>query len=175
MDQNTHSRLSLVLGGNRSGKSRRGEEIALATGLPVAYVATCPRDLDEEMSERIERHRRERAPGIRTIENQVDLAAIAAANPGHCLLLDCLTLWLYIQTSKYSNHDEILAELGQAMEASLGRVQWVIVSSEIGLGIVPADAESRRFRDLSGSAHQLLGRLADRVELMVAGIPLRVK
>jgi adenosylcobinamide kinase/adenosylcobinamide-phosphate guanylyltransferase len=76
---------------------------------------------------------------------------------------------------KYSNHDEILAELGQAVETSLDRVQWVIVSSEIGLGVVPADAESRRFRDLSGSAHQLLGRLADRVELMVAGIPLRVK
>ena len=168
-------RVSLVLGGTRSGKSRRGEELALGSGRPVAYVATCPRDLDEEMSERIARHQRERAPGILTIENQFDLAAIAKAHPGYCLLLDCLTLWLYGQSLKHESHEEILSQLFQGVKSSLEKVNWVIVSSEIGLGIVPADPESRKFRDLNGSAHQLLGQLADRVELMVAGIPLRVK
>ena len=75
----------------------------------------------------------------------VDLAEIAAVNPSHCLLLDWLTLWLYIQTSKYSHHGEILAELGQSIEASLNWRQWILLSNELCFGIVPVDAESQCF------------------------------
>jgi len=166
--------ITLILGGARSGKSRRAEELALAGDRPVAYVATCPSGTDPEMRERIAHHRASRPQGFKTVEDTYDLGAIAREHPDHCLILDCLTLWLFVQTERQRSEAEILAELETGLKGR-GRARWVIVSNEIGLGVVPLSAETRAFRDLAGRANQRVAALAEHVELMVAGVPLIVK
>jgi adenosylcobinamide kinase / adenosylcobinamide-phosphate guanylyltransferase len=167
--------LSLVLGGARSGKTQRAEELALASGLPVTYVATCLSGIDQEMDARIARHRGARPESFATIENRHDLAGIAEECPGSCLVLDCLTLWLFCMSEKGLTEEEILTTLEHELERSRDRVSWIIVSSEIGLGVVPMTRETRAFRDLSGRAQQVVARLANQVEFMIAGLPMVVK
>jgi adenosylcobinamide kinase/adenosylcobinamide-phosphate guanylyltransferase len=171
------SGITLVLGGARSGKTRRAQELAEATGLPLGYVATCPPYDDLEMMARIDKHRAERSPHFATIEGRYDLADIARQHAGHCLVLDCLTLWLYVMQERLGagGGPQVLSDLKAGLTESRSQVRWIIVSSEIGLGVVPMDGATRAFRDLAGSAHQLVGGLADKVELMVAGLPLTVK
>ncbi len=167
--------LTLVLGGARSGKTQHAQDLAIASGLPVGYVATCPVRTDAEMDHRITRHRQSRPATFLTIEGQYDLGAIARQHQGHCLILDCLTLWLFVLSEQGLAEADILSQLAAGLEASQSVASWVIVSNEIGLGVVPASRETRAFRDLSGFAHQLVGRYADSVQLMVAGLPLKVK
>ena len=167
--------IKFVLGGARSGKTQRADTLAIESGRPVIYVAACPTGIDTEMDARIERHRESRPKSFATIENRHDLAQIAREHGGSCLILDCLTLWLYTMTERGLSEADILALLEGELTASREHASWIIVSSEIGLGVVPIHRETRAFRDLSGRAQQVVARLASRVEFMVAGIPMVVK
>lgn len=173
-------RLVLVLGGTRSGKSRFGLARAgeLSGGGPVTYLATA-RPGDPELDDRIAGHRRARPASWPTIEVGADLAgAIRTPEPGVTLLLDGLTLWLSaVAGDAPADVDAILdgplAEAQAAIRDRPGAV--VVVSDEIGLGMVPLDPLARAFRDLQGLAHQRLGTDADEVHLLVAGLPLTLK
>ncbi|MFC5308049.1 bifunctional adenosylcobinamide kinase/adenosylcobinamide-phosphate guanylyltransferase [Azospirillum picis] len=170
--------LTLVLGGARSGKSRYAEGLVTALGGPRVYVATS-RIWDAEMAERVARHREDRGPGWTTVEEPRDLTGMlrrhAAAGTG--LLVDCLTLWL---TNLMMAEEEGLADVAaetvalvDLLPALPGRV--VLVSNEVGLGIVPDNAMARRFRDHAGRLHQSIAAVAPRVVLTVAGLPMFVK
>ena len=165
------ARLTLILGGARSGKSSRA--IALCPP-PRVFVATAEA-LDAEMAERIARHRADREGDWRVTEAPLDLAgALAgAAAPGTAVLVDCLTLWL-------SNliHAERDPEAGtEALLAAIPGLpgEIVMVSNEVGMGIAPATALGRAFRDVQGRANQRVAAAADRVEFVIAGLPMVLK
>lgn len=168
----------LVLGGARSGKTRHALEIAEGLHgdmkLAPVYVATA-QAFDGEMTDRIERHQAERGPHWRTVEAPMDLAAAIrdASDDDTVLLVDCLTLW--ISNLMLADRDpEAEAEgLIAALNAAPGPV--IVVSNEVGLGIVPENALARRFRDVQGRLNQLIASVADRVEFIAAGLPLRLK
>ena len=168
-----HPKLTLVLGGARSGKSRYAESLIAATPPPWVYVATA-QALDAEMAERIAHHRKRRGDGWHTIEEPHDLQdAIDAAPAGAAVLVDCLTLWL---TNRMLAEANMEVETGR-LEAALARRNGltVLVSNEVGSGIVPDNALARWFADLQGRLNQRLAACADRVVLLVAGLPLIVK
>lgn len=169
--------MTLILGGSRSGKSRRAESLAAASGLPVTYVATCDTSLmDEEMRARVGQHRAQRPGDWRTIEDRFDLANVLGEQEGRLLLIDCLTLWLAWQQMQNRGEDASLRELDAVLEtASQKRLALIMVSNELGMGMVPVTSESRGFRDLCGRANQLAASHATRVEFMIAGLPLLLK
>jgi adenosylcobinamide kinase/adenosylcobinamide-phosphate guanylyltransferase len=169
--------LHLILGGSRSGKSRRAEEIAAVRGVPVTYVATYVTNRsDPEMEDRVARHRKQRPAHWTTIENRFDLKCLFQEQKDSLILLDCLTLWLSYRQMTGSSEAVIVEELEDAVRSiSTGSVGLIVVSNELGLGLVPSSPESRGFRDLTGRANQLMARLASRVEFMVAGLPLPLK
>ena len=165
----------LILGGARSGKSGLAERRAAASGLRVTYVATA-RALDAEMAERLRRHR-QRRPGDWGLEEEplalaAGLTRIAA--PGRCLLVDCLTLWLSNLLAegdeRAAREQEALLEILPALPGHL-----ILVSNEVGQGIVPDNALARRFRDQAGVLHQALGEVCERVTFTVAGLPWELK
>jgi adenosylcobinamide kinase / adenosylcobinamide-phosphate guanylyltransferase len=166
-------RLTLVLGGARSGKSRYAESLITALPPPWLYVATAEAH-DGEMAERIADHRAQRAAGWQTVEAPHDLArALASAPPGAAILVDCLTLWL---SNRMLADADIDAETGRFEAALDSRAHPVVlVANEVGCGIVPDNALARRFRDLQGRLNQRLAAQAGRVVLVVAGLPLFVK
>ncbi len=172
--------LVLVLGGTRSGKSRFGLARAreLAGSGPVAYLATAWPG-DPELDRRIEGHRRERPASWPTVEVGTDLAAaIGSVGTAMPILLDGLTLWMSrVVGDGEPDIDAVLdGPVGRALEAIRERVAPVIVvSDEIGLGMVPMDPGARGFRDLLGIAHQRLAAEADEVHFLVAGLPLTLK
>ncbi len=163
--------LTLVLGGARSGKSRYAEALVTRLPPPWVYIATA-QAFDDEMQARIAEHRDRRAAGWRTVEAPMALAAALQDAGDAPVLVDCLTLWL----SNLMLGDADLAAAAVALDAALGRrAPTVLVSNEVGLGIVPDNALARRFRDAAGRLHQNLAARADRVMFMVAGLPLFVK
>ncbi|MBY0362212.1 MAG: bifunctional adenosylcobinamide kinase/adenosylcobinamide-phosphate guanylyltransferase [Phreatobacter sp.] len=165
--------LTLVLGGARSGKSRHAERLVEATPGPWTYVATA-QAFDDEMRLRIATHRDRRSAAWHTVDAPLELAAaIRAAPPGRAVLVDCLTLWL--TNVLLADRDTAVdsAALIAACQESPGPL--VLVSNEVGLGIVPDNALARRFRDAAGRLHQDLAAVADRVVFMVAGLPMQVK
>lgn len=172
--------IELVLGGARSGKSRYAEQQALNSGLPVLYLATAEAG-DAEMRARIAHHQQRRPAEWQTLEEPVELASIIHkhADPERCLLIDCLTLWLSnVLFDRHGNIQEQLfanqrAALLDALRACNGRV--VMVSNEVGLGVVAADAMTRRFVDEAGFLHQDLARICGRVVLVTAGLPQQLK
>ena len=160
-------RLTLVLGGARSGKSAWAE----GTLKGGTYIATAEA-LDHEMADRIRRHRHRRGPTWSTVEAPIELSA-AIAEATRPLLVDCLTLWL--SNLMHAGHD-VDAEIGRLCDAlGAGPGPVVVVANEVGLGIVPENALARAFRDHAGRLNQRVAALADRVVLMVAGIPMVVK
>jgi adenosylcobinamide kinase/adenosylcobinamide-phosphate guanylyltransferase len=167
-------RLTLVLGGARSGKSRHAEGLVTASPPPWIYVATAPA-LDEEMTERIARHRDRRAEGWQTVEAPLDLAAAIAehGDSDQALLIDCLTLWLSNIMLDGRDVEAACETLIDALAVAPGPI--IVVSNEVGLGIVPDNALARRFRDAQGRLNQLVAARADRVVLMAAGLPLTLK
>ena len=170
----TLPRLTLVLGGARSGKSRYAEALITGCPSPWIYLATA-QAYDEEMTSRIAEHKARRPQGWRTIETPLDLAAAVMANGGSetPLLIDCLTLWL--SNVMLTGRDVATAcrELVDALTATAGPI--VAVSNEVGLGIVPDNALARAFRDAQGRLNQDIAAAADRVILMTAGLPLTLK
>jgi adenosylcobinamide kinase / adenosylcobinamide-phosphate guanylyltransferase len=163
-------RLTLVLGGARSGKSAHAEALVTALPPPWRYVATA-QALDVEMQERIAAHRARRAAGWETVEAPLNFSrALATGRP---VLVDCLTLWL--SNLLLGGHE--IAAATAALEAALGAraAPTVLVSNEVGLGIVPDNALARTFCDAAGRLHQRMAARADAVLFMVAGVPMRVK
>jgi adenosylcobinamide kinase/adenosylcobinamide-phosphate guanylyltransferase len=166
-------RLTLVLGGARSGKSRYAESLITAQAPPWAYVATAQAG-DDEMAERIAAHRAGRRAGWQTVEAPHDLAGALDAAPAEArLLVDCVTLWLSNRMLADADLDREIEYLEDAVARRVGTT--VLVSNEVGYGIVPDNALARRFRDLQGRLNQRLAARADRVVLVVAGLPLVVK
>jgi len=165
-------KLSFVIGGARSGKSRYAESLIAALPAPWAYIATAEA-LDNEMAERIAAHRARRGPDWRTIEAPRDLAAGLATHAKMPVLVDCLTLWLSNLMLAQADIESEMARLEEALAASGAPV--VLVANEVGSGIVPDHPLGRRFRDLHGVLNQRIAARADRVVLMVAGLPLAVK
>jgi adenosylcobinamide kinase/adenosylcobinamide-phosphate guanylyltransferase len=166
------ARLTLVLGGARSGKSRYAETLITALPPPWIYAAT-GQAFDAEMAERIAAHRAHRGGGWTTVETPRDLAATLAAHAGAPILVDCLTLWL----SNLMMAQAAIAAEFDGLEQALARATApvVLVANEVGSGIVPENALARRFRDLQGWLNQRIAAQADRVILLVAGLPLFVK
>ena len=171
--------LTLVLGGARSGKSRYAQ--SLCSGRSVVFLATARDEGDAEWRERIARHRADRPPTWRTLEAPVDLAgALAAVGEGETALVDCLSLW--VSNLMDGRRDcapcdveaRLLAEVERALDAVVG-CDAVIVSNEVGSATVPEHPVARRFRDLLGFANQAVARRADRVVLVVAGLPTVLK
>jgi len=167
--------VTLILGGARSGKSRHGEVMALTSGLNPVYIATAEA-WDEEMRERIAAHQYRRV-GHGWLDVEAPLALVEAiqgkAAEDRVLLVDCLTLWLTNLMLAERDIDATTAALLQAMTVAPGRI--ILISNEVGFGIVPENAMARRFRDLAGRLHQDIARDADHVLLMVAGLPVVVK
>ncbi|MEO9900340.1 bifunctional adenosylcobinamide kinase/adenosylcobinamide-phosphate guanylyltransferase [Nisaea sp.] len=174
MTQSSRS-VTLVLGGARSGKSRYAETICRQNGRALIYVATAEAH-DDEMKARIAKHRADRAAdGWRTIEEPKDLAAIlkGEAAPGRVLLVDCLTLWLTNHLLADADVDAEIERLCVAVSAS--SADLVLVANEVGFGIVPENKLARVFRDHAGRLNQRIAEIADRVTLVVAGLPVQVK
>lgn len=167
------ARLTLVLGGARSGKSRYAEALIAASPPPWIYVATGEAG-DAEMASRIAEHRARRGAGWQTVEAPHDLAgALAAAPPATPVLVDCLTLWLTNLMLAEVDIEAEIARLERALAQRAGPV--LLVANEVGLGIVPDNVLARRFRDAAGRLNQRLAAQADRVVLLVAGIAMKVK
>lgn len=165
-------RRTLVLGGARSGKSRFAEGLAQGFDGRKTYIATAEA-FDEEMRQRIARHRAERAgAGWTTIEAPLDPAAALRAAEGF-VLLDCVTVWLGNLMHHGRSIEESIDSLLSALAQTRARV--VLVSNEVGLSIVPENAIARRFRDEQGIANQKLSGVVDEVFFIAAGLPLKLK
>ncbi|EKT4466870.1 bifunctional adenosylcobinamide kinase/adenosylcobinamide-phosphate guanylyltransferase [Pseudomonas putida] len=167
---------NLILGGARSGKSRLAEQLAVASGLPVTYIATS-QPLDGEMSERVQLHRQRRPSEWGLVEEPLALASVlrAQADTGRCLLVDCLTLWLtnllMLEDDQRLAHErDALLDCLQTLPGTL-----ILVSNETGLGVVPMGELTRRYVDLAGWLHQAVAERCARVVLTVAGLPLILK
>lgn len=172
--------VSLVLGGARSGKSRFAQSLGSKCERPT-YIATA-RAQDDEMSARIARHRRERGENWTTIEEPLHIADAVERNCRDCdfLLIDCLTLWLSNYCWEHRERAQTEIEEGALREvehvagaSTRGRI--VLVTNEVGCGLVPESAVGRMFRDLQGRVNQKAAELADEVFQLVAGIPVVVK
>lgn len=193
---NIPPRLALILGGARSGKSAFAERLAIKSGHSVAFIATATAG-DEEMRVRIARHRAARPATWHTIEEPLDLAGavVQASKLADVLLLDCITLWLnnlFAQAIRQHEHEseveqynaiarldgtamqEIEKLLTAAQSLNPGKI-FLIVSNEVGFGIVPAYPLGRLYRDTLGYLNQRLAQAADRVYLMVAGVGVDLK
>ena len=165
----------LVLGGTRSGKTTFAEKLAMGAGLKPAYLATA-QALDAEMAERVESHRRMRAARFETIEEPLALSAAleAAAKQHDVILVDCLTLWITNLLGAGREVAQAVDELGETL-ARIEDSRIILVSNEVGLGIVPDNPLARTFRDLAGSTHQRMAEICDDVYFVVAGLPMTLK
>lgn len=176
------AQIIFITGGARSGKSSFAEKRAREFGAPLCYLATA-QTLDREMDERVKRHRERRGFEWSTIEEPVCLSQALAGCDGRfqAILVDCLTLWLSNLLFKYENAGEQIEErinedLQRLKSTLRGMVTPVVlVSNEVGMGIVPDNALARLFRDIAGSANQTLAGAADEVHAVISGIPLRLK
>jgi adenosylcobinamide kinase/adenosylcobinamide-phosphate guanylyltransferase len=174
---------TLITGGSRSGKSRMAQELARKAGGPVLFVATAEAG-DEEMKQRIEAHRKNRPADWTTLEVTTHIGRKITANIGRAkmVIIDCITLLINNIFQQHEGTADTLLE--KAVEAEIKELiscikhssaRFIIVTNEVGLGIVPADGVSRLYRDLLGKANQMLAEHIDEVIFMVAGIPVIIK
>ncbi|WP_207003156.1 bifunctional adenosylcobinamide kinase/adenosylcobinamide-phosphate guanylyltransferase [Trinickia mobilis] len=175
--------LTFVLGGARSGKSAYAERLAASNARPVTYIATARIAADDdEFAQRVEQHRARRPEHWQLIEADADLAGALRGADGddRCILIDCLTLWLAglicPPDGAALSGDACAARLN-AFEAALAeaRGKVIVVSNEIGLGVVPLGAQTRHYVDELGRLNQRIAALSTQVTLMVAGLPMIVK
>lgn len=171
------AKVVFITGGARSGKSRLAESLTEGFGTPLCYIAT-GEARDEEMAVRIAAHRARRGNGWQTVEEPIRLMEALKAAEGRfqAVLVDCVTLWLTNLLLSHEDADRALAE-ARALAALLPEltIPIVLVSNEVGMGIVPENALARSFRDLSGKANQTLAAAADEVYVTISGIPLKLK
>jgi adenosylcobinamide kinase / adenosylcobinamide-phosphate guanylyltransferase len=165
---------TFVLGGARSGKSSFAQKLAEANTGELIYIATA-QAFDDEMTDRIARHKADRGPRWQTVECPIDLAQAIAANDGvgKVILIDCLTLWL--TNLMLGDHDVQAATKGliDTMASSAGQI--ILVSNEVGQGIVPDNALARRFRDEAGWLNQSMAAATNDVWFVIAGLPQQLK
>lgn len=170
-------KLIFITGGCRSGKSRFALDYANQHFSEKLYLATCE-VLDEEMALRIENHKKMRGPEWQTIEEPVEIVNQIRqyGDKVEVILLDCITLWLSNLLMKWNNDLKIFDEVEGLMDTiKQSQTSLIIVSNEVGMGIVPAEPLGRRFRDLSGIINQKIAEVADTVIYMVSGIPMFLK
>ena len=167
------ARSTLILGGARSGKTRRA--LALGETFPERFYIATAEALDDEMAARIARHKDERGAAWTTIEARLELPAaiLTVSSPNAVCVVDCLTLWLSNLIGAGRQVEGATAELCRAITAAPAAL--VIVSNEVGLGLVPETPLGRRFRDHQGRLNQTVAAIADQVEFVAAGLPLRLK
>ncbi len=181
----------LVLGGARSGKSsfamKLAERAAEDLGTRAVYVATTPASYtvvgqgaenktDQEMAARIAAHKAERGPGWDTIEEPVEIGRVVEDNKAAVLMIDCLTLWIMNLMEQGLGNEEIIERAeGFAVAASSSESPVIVVSNEVGQGIVPQSSLGRRFRDLSGIVNQRVAGAAKDVFFLTAGISQKLK
>jgi adenosylcobinamide kinase/adenosylcobinamide-phosphate guanylyltransferase len=167
----------LITGGARSGKSSHAVNLAMACPGRRFFIATAEA-LDDEMTARIERHRADRPSAFETIEEPLRICEVleSLSSRSGVVVIDCVTLWLSNLLGRGDGDASIFAE-AERLASCAQRLApaTILVSDEVGWGIVPMDPVGRRFRDLLGWANQKIARVADQVILMVAGYPLRVK
>ena len=165
----------LVLGGARSGKTGFAERLAMRAGERPLYLATA-QALDAEMRERVKLHQEQRHKRFETLEEPIDLptALKAAAKTHDVILVDCLTLWI---TNLLGTNRDVAAAVDELIATLPGidSARVILVSNEVGLGIVPDNALARLFRDLAGAAHQRLAEICSEVHFVVAGLPMTLK
>ena len=176
----TESHLVLVVGGASSGKSEVALQLAsqgITNNAPRAFVAT-GEGLDEEMAMKIARHRQSRSSDWSTAEVPLELAAWSKryGQRYRTIVIDCLTMWLSNRWRHGSKEQEILQD-GRTFLTALRvlEARTVIVSNELGMGLVPGEADSRRFREVAGALNRLVAKEADEAYFVVSGIPLRLK
>ena len=178
MRKNQDNSVILVLGGVRSGKSRYAQQLAERFGR-VTFVATAERRDDEEMHRKIERHRADRPAHWTTVEEPIALGRVVQTSENKCdaILIDCLTLFganlMEAFGSNEAGLEACVEDLCCALKTTSCKV--ILVSNEVGSGVVPAYALGRRFRDVIGEINQRVAAVADTVVLMVAGLPLPLK
>jgi adenosylcobinamide kinase/adenosylcobinamide-phosphate guanylyltransferase len=167
---------TLILGGVRSGKSRLAERLAVESRLPVTYIATATGD-DAEMRARIAAHRVRRPDHWQVVEEPLQLASVLMhhAHEEHCLLVDCLTLWLtnWLLHPEVERLDAERTAFLNALSQATGRL--ILVSNETNMGIIPMGELSRRYCDEAGQLHQAVAQCCDQVILTVVGLPLVLK
>lgn len=180
-ETSARGRLILVLGGARSGKSTFAEELVMAKGGRVVYIATS-QALDEEMEQRIRLHRERRPESWRTIEETHWVADRLADLEADVVLLDCLTLLVsnLLLDEEYAAQEDktqaILAEITKLAEiARASQADVIVVSNEVGQGLVPSYPLGRLYRDVAGWANQIIAKQADEVYLVIAGIPVELQ
>lgn len=167
------SKITLILGGVRSGKSQLAIKMAKEKGKKVAFIATC-RPLDREMKERIELHKKARPENWKTFEEPEDVGLLLEkiGNNFDVIILDCLTILVSNLLLKGLREKSIEQKIRKIMNA---KANLIIVSNEVGLGIVPDNRLARDFRDIAGKINQVIVKKADKVFFMASGIPLRIK
>ena len=165
---------TLILGGARSGKSRYALELGESLGVDRVFVATGV-GFDVGMRERIDRHRADRDVSWRTVEEAVEVWDVirSECRAGRVVVLDCLTLWLNNLMLEERDVELDIERLVESLESVYGAL--ILVSNEIGLGLVPDTELGREFRDLHGRMNQRVAAVCDRVVFMVAGLPVVVK
>jgi len=167
---------TLILGGVRSGKSRLAERLAVEIGLPVTYIATATAG-DDEMRARIASHRLRRPEHWDLIEEPLRLATALAGvcRDGHCVVIDCLTLWLtnLLTAEDTATLEHERAVLLDALPGLPGHI--ILVSNETNMGVMPLGELTRRYCDEAGRLHQDLAQICDRVILTMAGLPHTLK
>ena len=165
--------VSLLLGGARSGKSRRAQNLAELAWPNRLFIATAEA-LDDEMAQRIARHQADRSEGWQTVEAPLDLvSALGSAGGENAILVDCLTLWLSNLMHHGRDVDTETEKLCSALQAMTQPV--FLVSNEVGMGLVPDKKLGRNFRDAQGRLNQHVANVCDVVEFVAAGLPLRLK
>ena len=162
--------LTVLVGGARSGKSSAAQSLATALDRPVTYLATATAG-DDEMAERIDHHRRERPAEWTTVEEPLLIEnALATIDDGYTVIIDCLTLWLNNMMGSGATEPAILAATAAAAAAAVERRgSTIVVTNEVGLGIVPPTPMGRRYRDLAGRVNRLWVDHSDRAGFVVAG------
>lgn len=178
------SKITLILGGARSGKSSHVQKLAEDSGTSVTFIATA-QAFDDEMSARIKKHQTERPQRWQTLETPYELISLSQEIKSEVVILDCVTLLVTNVMMNYFVNDILDEEKSkQAVEKEIeellrlireSKKEWLIVSNEVGLGLVPPYPLGRVYRDLLGWTNQRLAKEADEVLFMVAGIPMKIK
>jgi adenosylcobinamide kinase/adenosylcobinamide-phosphate guanylyltransferase len=171
------AKILFITGGARSGKSRLAESLAEGFGTPLCYIAT-GQALDTEMEERISAHRTRRGGKWHTVEEPLRLAETIGNVDGsfQAILVDCITLWLTNLLLTHEDTDQVMTKVSALVEVvPKGKTPLILVSNEVGMGIVPENALARKFRDLAGKANQMLAAAADEAYVTFSGIPIRLK
>lgn len=171
------AKVIFITGGARSGKSGFAEKLAEGFGAPLGYVATAMAG-DAEMAARISRHRLRRGERWQTLEEPYAVAGVLAGHDGYfsAMLVDCVTLWLTNLLLHCDDPARVRAEV-QTLAKQLPTLTTpvILVSNEVGMGIVPENAMARAFRDLAGETNELLAAVADEVYVVFSGLPLKLK